>query len=501
MDKNKQQNTIRLLFGRHWKTVFNDYCKAVSNRKLIESAESQLSGYEAWLFLSTLTLLSLFFTYLGGLNIVLKAWTIYAALLVFILPFHIEKHLERINPRFNVKDARAQVWICRISGVGLLGTFFALSGLYSFLGKPFSGLDSLLLVVYLALSYVVPNMFLNRIVPEKFVVPDHSKLLKSDNTLDVKQAPDPRPDGNFAIGVDEKNEYVYWNFDGKYYHGNIIFTGQSRLFGKESFINTFIHGALGAETDAVFLIYDWQHGLDFSYLRKDRRALLARKDIDCLYNDEWMGVLGDLPRLPNVAVFDQNEISKSLEWLEEEFERRQHESGLVPNAYFPTRIVVVLDWDLTGKLLESANGLNVSILKRIFKADPRLKMNILAVANPETPWSDFKTLTQFSSGIQFFTSAQSGEKGEKKNGDREIEKTSFVSRTFDIPPLLYKAKVWQRGSSRIISLLDCDSDYLAEYVYRQAGNNKPETFALWKAACYFRSFQESETKKEILVNM
>lgn len=435
----KTPDFIRLTLVHLWKITFDGYCKAVGNKTLIDKATRKLQMARIAIF---------------GLSFIV--WTYFFSI-VGLTP----------------------VWVWQNVKEGSLASAVVIS---------FYGLA----------VYVSYTVLLNIVTAKWHASPDYAPLLKSDTTLDVRQAPDPTPDGNFPIGVDEKNEYAYWNLKGEYYRGNVIFTGQSDLFGKENFINTFIRGVLGAETDAVFLVYDWQHGLDFSYLRKDRRKLLGRKDIDCLYNDEWMTVLGDLPRLPNVAVFDQNEIPRSLEWLEEEFERRQSEFGLVPNAYFPTRIIVVLDWDLTSKLLESANGLNVSILKRIFKADSRLKMNVLAIADPGLPWSKFGGLTSFASGIQFFTSEQAGEAKPAKEGEKG-EKPIFVQRTFDIPPLLYKAKVWQRGASRIISFLSCDSDYLAEYIYKQAGNNKFETFELWKAACYFRPFQESDVKKEIVI--
>lgn len=495
---NKEQNTIRLLFGRHWKTVFDGYCKAVSNKSLIEKANSRLLKYRVAFYFSAFALLSLFFIYLGGLDIVLKAWTIYAMLLVFVLPFQIEKHLERINPVFNTEDAAVQVWIYRFFSVGLFGAAFVLIGLWGFLDKPLSTLDSLLLVGYLLLAFVIPNVMLNKIVPEKFAKPDHSLLLKTDDTLDIRMAPDPRPDGYFPLGIDADNEYMLWKFGESRFNSNLVITGQSHLYGK-NLINTIIRGAIGAETDVAFIVYNPTGGLDFSWLRYDYRKLLGKKNIDTLYSEKWMAELASLPRLPNIVVVDEQDIVKSLDWLNEEYERRLIIRSNVPDAEFPTRIVVILDWGMTEKLSGHDNGVKVSALKNILRADRGLKMNAIAIVDPVETWQGFNSdLKPFASGLEFFHQAQSGGRKTEKGEDG---KSGFAQRSFDIPALQYDCKLWWKGASKVISLLKCESKDLAEYVYKQAGNDKPETFALWKAACYFRPFQESETKKEILVNL
>lgn len=379
-------------------------------------------------------------------------------------------------------------WIYFIFG---LTPNFVLGNLYKPESSTIYGVAVAAFVVYPCLIYGIYTFALNRAVPKRFQKPDHSKVVKLDATVAVADAPDPK-DGNFPIGVDEKSEFVFWNFDGKYYRPNVIFTGQADLFGKEHIFNVFIRGVLAAETDVLFLVYDQAHGWDFSWLRKDYRSLLGKKYIDSLYSDDWMYELAQLPRLPNVAVFEGNEIYRSLRWLEDELDRRQILKVKTPGVYFPVRIIAILDSELTAELKNKDS--QFLVLRSILQAHPELKINLLGVAKPNIPWNDLGDLVQYTSGIQFFNSGQFDKSnGKDKETPESGEKPKAIPRSFDVEPKQFKCKLWRRGSGQVMSLLSCESAELAEFIYQQAGNDQNETFQLWKAASSF-------TGREVLVN-
>lgn len=422
-----------------WKKQFNAYCKTVGNAKLTAAAEYNLNKLRFICALGVLFAVNWLYFILG------------------LTPVTIIKNLA--------------------SGSGFIYAVAVIA-----------------FVVYPSLIYGGYTFWLNRAVPRKFKKPDHSKVLKLDETIPVSQAPDPR-DGNFPIGVDEKGEFVFWNFDGKYYRPNVIFTGQADLFGKEHIFNVFIRGVLAAETDVIFLVYDQDRGWDFSWLKKNYSSLLDKKYIDTWDSEDWMYELAQLPRLPNVAVFEGNEIYRSLRWLEDELDRRQMIKAKTPGVYFPVRIVAILDSELTSELKNKDS--RFLVLRSVLQAHPEIKLNLLGVSKPNMAWTDLGDLVQYTSGIQFFNSAQFESKnGKEKDKDTPEggEKPKAMQRSFDVAPMQFKCKLWRRGAGQVMSLLSCESAELAEFIYQQAGNDQDETFQLWKAASSF-------TGREVLVNL
>jgi hypothetical protein len=433
---------FRLTFIPLWKFDFDDYCKVVSNKGLIDKATRKLQ-------MTRVAIL--------GLSFIVWTWMFF---IVGLTP----------------------VWLLQSVKAGTFASGIVVS---------FYGL----------LVYAGYTALLNTITPKWHVKPDYTKLLKSDAVMDVSLAPDAR-DGNFPIGTAD-DEFVLWKFGSAGYSSNLVVTGQSHIFG-ESLVNVFIRGAISAENDTVFVVFDSAAGIDFSWLRYNYSNLLGKRGkqgnkLENLYSDQWLAEFSDLPKLPNIVVVEKDDIAEGLEWLSDELERRSDLRARVPESKFPVRIVVILDWEMTAKITERDNGLKTSVLKKLFRADRHLKMNVIAIADPIQTWQKFDdSIKPFASGLEFFHPAQNT----KPEGGDKDGKAQFVPRSYDIAPLQHNCKLWWKGASKVLSLLECSSQDLAAFVYEQAGNDKPETFYLWKCVCNFRPFAESDTpKRDIVVNL
>lgn len=426
-----------------WKLKFDDYCKATQNRNLIVKVER---------------------------NLVMMRWAMFGlASIGWVFLFS----SFGLSPFWIVEQVLLKTWV---SGV--------------------------VIAVMVVLIYASYNALLNVYAEKKIIIPNYSKLLKQDDSIPVTVAPDPK-DGFFTLGVDQSNEFMKWKFGAVEYNSNLAITGDSHLFGSQ-LLNTLMYGAIGADSNTLFVILNSEEGLEFSWLKYNYSNLLSKQNklgekYEDLYQDQWLAEFADLPKLPNVCVVEDYDIPKILDWLYEEYTRRQTLRQNNPLFEPETRIVVILDWGMSEKLNAKDNGARYSVLKSLVRADRRMKFNVIVICDPIKTWGDFEpTLKHFVSGLEFFHQAQMG----KKEGKEKDDGTGFQHRTFDIPALNYKCKLHWKGASRVLSVLKCNSDTLAEHIYKRAGEDSPETFAMWQCMCNFLPYSDSTVGREkIRVNL
>lgn len=441
MSKNKQKapDFIRLTLVPVWKLALKSYCNETKNATLIEKATRKLQMERVAFF-----------------GLVLIVWT-YLFSIVGLTP--------------------SWIWQSAKQGTVVSGIVIALYGL---------------------LVYASYTALLNTVVPKQLALPDMKNLLVTDKSIHFTEAPDPTPVG-FPLGTTGK-EWMYWNFDTDAYNANIISVGQNHLYG-EGLLNLLFWGALGQDANTVFFVLNSEGGLDFSWLRYDYRAILGRKDIDQLFDDEHLAELAQMQRFPNVVIWDDSKVNRGIQWLADEIERRNVLKSKIPNYEFPNRIVVVCDWGITAALIKAKdNGIIVSPLIKILQSGKRLRMNLIAVATPGETWQNMNKMVQpFFSCFEFYHTA-SFEKKEKEEG-KKSEEPEFSGRSVGVSPNKNTCKIWWKGTPRVISLVEISSQELAEYAYQKAGENNPQTVQLWTAAVNGKPYVDlRERKSPILVN-
>lgn len=441
MDKNKQKvpEFLRLTLAPVWKLAFKSYCNETKNAVLIKKAARKLQMERVAFF-----------------GLALIVWT-YLFSIVGLSP--------------------AWAW----SGVKQ-GTFAA----------------GFVIAFYVLLVYSSYTALLNTVVPKQFVLPDYKNLVVSDKSVHFSQAPDPSPTG-FPLGTTGK-EWMYWDFDTDSYNANIVSVGQNHLYG-EDLLNLLFWGALGQDENTVFFVLNSEDGLDFSWLRYDYAQMFLRKrEIGQLFDDEYLAELAQLQRFPNVVIRDESKINRGIQWLADEMERRNTLKSKIPNYEFPNRIVVVLDWSLTAALIKGkGNGIVISPLIKLLQNGKRLRMNLIAIATPGETWQSMnKAVQPFFSCFEFYHTA-SFEKKEKEDGKKE--EPEFAGRSVGVSPNKNTCKIWWKGAPRVVSLVEISTRELAEYAYKKAGQNNPQTVQLWTAAINGKPYVDPrERKSPILVN-
>ena len=442
MDKRKQKapEFLRLTLVPVWKLAFKSYCGETKNAVLIEKATRKLQMKRIAFF---------------GLALIVWA---YLFSIVGLTP--------------------AWAWL----GVKQ-GTFAA----------------GFVIAFYVLLVYSSYTALLNTVVPKQFVLPDYKNLVVSDKSVHFSQAPDPSPTG-FPLGTTGK-EWMYWDFDADSYNANIVSVGQNHLYG-EDLLNLLFWGALGQDENTVFFVLNSEGGLDFSWLRYDyAQMFLRKKEIGHLFDDEYLAELAQLQRFPNVVIWDESKVNRGIQWLADEMERRNALKSKIPSYEFPNRIVVVLDWSLTAALIKGKdNGIVVSPLIKLLQNGKRLRMNLIAVATPGETWQSMnKAVQPFFSCFEFYHTA-SFEKKEKEEG-KKSEEPEFAGRSVGVSPNKNTCKIWWKGAPRVVSLVEISTKELAEYAYKKAGQNNPQTVQLWTAAINGKPYvDQRERKSPILVN-
>lgn len=440
MDKKKQKapEFLRLTLVPVWKLAFKSYCGETKNAVLIERAARKLQMERIAFF-----------------GLALISWA-YLFSIVGLTP--------------------AWAWTGVKQGTVAAGFVISLYGL---------------------LVYGSYTALLNTIVPKQLALPDYKSLVVSDKSVHFSQAPDPSTSG-FPLGTTGK-DWMYWDFDADSYNANIVSVGQNHLYG-EGLLNLLFWGALGQDENTMFFVLNSEGGLDFSWLRYDYRALLNDKKLEQLFDDEYLAELAQLQRFPNIVIWDENKVSHGIQWLADEMERRNSLKSKIPSYEFPNRIVVVLDWSLTAALIKGKdNGIVVSPLIKILQNGKRLRMNLIAVATPGETWQSInKAVQPFFSCFEFYHTA-SFERKEKEEGKKE--ETEFAGRSVGVSPNKNTCKIWWKGAPRVVSLVEISTKELAEYAYKKAGQNNPQTVQLWTAAINGKPYVDlRERKSPILVN-
>lgn len=441
MDKTKQKAPafLRLTLVPVWKSAFKSYCDTVKNNVLIDKAARKLKMERVTVFGLALIVWSYLFAIVG------------------------------LAPLTLAEQAAA--------GKGAYGIAI---GLYGFL------------------IYASYTALLNTIVPKQLALPDYKNLVTTDKSVHFSQAPDPSTTG-FPLGTTGK-EWMYWDFDADSYNANIVSVGQNHLYG-EGLLNLLFWGALGQDENTVFFVLNSEGGLDFSWLRYDyAQMFLRKKEIGQLFDDEHLAELAQVQRFPNIVIWDDSKVSRGIQWISDEIERRNTLKSKIPDYEFPTRLVIVLDWSLTAALAKGKdNGIVISPLIKVLQNGKRLRMNLIAVATPGETWQTMnKAVQPFFSCFEFYHTA-SFEKKEKEEGKKE--EPEFAGRSIGVSPNKNTCKIWWKGAPRVVSLVEISTKELAEYAYKKAGQNNTQTVQLWTAAINGRPYVDlRERKSPILVN-